>query len=99
MSDELYRPGLEGVIAGESSVSTVQAGLLYRGYAIEELAAQSTYEEVAYLILYGELPKAGELKAFQQRLASQAAVPSPVIEMLRHIPNSVPLMDVMRSGA
>jgi 2-methylcitrate synthase/citrate synthase II len=99
MSDELYRPGLEGVIAGESRVSTVQGGLLYRGYPIEELAERSTYEEVAYLILYGELPKADELKAFRQRLASQAAVPGAVIEMLRHIPNSAPLMDVMRSGA
>jgi citrate synthase len=99
MSDELYRPGLEGVIAGESSVSTVQGGLTYRGYAIEELAERSTYEEVAYLILYGELPKPDELKAFQQRLASQAAVPAAVIEMLRHVPNAAPLMDVMRSGA
>jgi citrate synthase len=99
MSDELYRPGLEGVIAGESSVSTVQGGLTYRGYAVEELAERSTYEEVAYLILYGELPKAGELKAFRQRLAGQAAVPAAVIEMLRHIPNTAPLMDVMRSGA
>ena len=99
MSDELYRPGLEGVIAGESSISTVQGGLTYRGYAIEELAERSTYEEVAYLILYGELPKADELKAFQQRLANQAAVPAPVIEMLRHVPNTAPLMDVMRSGA
>ena len=99
MPDELYRPGLEGVIAGESSVSTVQGGLTYRGYAVEELADRSSYEEVAYLILYGELPKVGELKSFAQRLAGQAAVPAPVIEMLRHIPNTAPLMDVMRSGA
>jgi citrate synthase len=99
MSDELFRPGLEGVIAGESSVSTVQGGLTYRGYGVEELAERSNYEEVAYLILYGELPNADELKAFRQRLASYAAVPAPVIEMLRHIPHSAPLMDVMRSGA
>jgi 2-methylcitrate synthase/citrate synthase II len=99
MSDELYRPGLEGVIAGESSVSTVQTGLMYRGYPIEDLAEHSTYEEVAYLIMYGELPKTEELKAFQQRLAAQAAVPGQVIDMLRHIPAQAPLMDVMRSGA
>jgi citrate synthase len=43
MSDELYRPGLEGVIAGESSVSTVQTGLMYRGYPIEDLAELSSY--------------------------------------------------------
>jgi citrate synthase len=99
MADELYRPGLEGVIAGESSISTVQRGLTYRGYAVEELAEHSTYEEVAYLILYGELPTADELKAFSQRLAAGASVPAPVIEMLRHTPNTAPLMDVMRSGA
>jgi citrate synthase len=99
MAEDIYRPGLEGVIAGESSVSTIQGGLTYRGYAVEELAEHSTYEEVAYLILYGELPKAGELKAFRQRLAGQAAVPSAVIDMLRPIPGAAPLMDVMRSGA
>src|SRR5687768_12889476 len=99
MPDDLYRPGLEGVIAGESAVSTIEGGLTYRGYAVEELAERSTYEEVAYLILYGELPKMAELKSFQQRLASQAAIPGPVVEMLRHIPHSAPLMDVMRSGA
>jgi citrate synthase len=99
MPDDLYRPGLEGVIAGESAVSTIEGGLTYRGYAVEELAERSTYEEVAYLILYGELPKAAELKSFQQRLASQAAIPGPVVEMLRLIPHSAPLMDVMRSGA
>jgi 2-methylcitrate synthase len=99
MADDLYRPGLEGVIAGESSVSTVQGGLTYRGYTIEELAERSTYEEVAYLILYGELPNADELKAFQRRLANQSAIPSAAIEMLRHIPPAAPLMDVMRTGA
>ena len=90
MADDLYRPGLEGVIAGESSVSTVQGGLTYRGYPIEELAQRSTFEEVAYLILYGELPKADELKAFQRRLANHAAIPSAAIEMLRHIPAARP---------
>ncbi len=99
MTDELYRPGLEGIIAGETAVSTITGGLSYRGYSIEDLAAHSTFEEVAWLLLRGELPRADELKAFSQRLSASATVPSGVIEMLRHIPNEAPLMDVMRSGA
>ncbi len=99
MSDALYRPGLEGIIAGESAVSSIHDGLSYRGYAVEELARHATFEEVAYLILRGELPKADELRGFAQRLAANAPVPGPVIEMLRHIPNEASLMDVMRSGA
>ncbi len=47
MTDELYRPGLEGIIAGETAVSTINGGLSYRGYSIEDLAAHSTFEEVA----------------------------------------------------
>ena len=51
-----YSPGLEGVIAGESALCLVdegEAGLLYRGYPIRDLAEHSTFEEVAYLLLLG----------------------------------------------
>jgi 2-methylcitrate synthase len=51
MTNDTYSPGLEGVVAGETSISTVETGLTYRGYGIEDLAEHSTYEEVAYLIL------------------------------------------------
>jgi 2-methylcitrate synthase len=43
---ETYSPGLEGIVAGETAVSTVETGLSYRGYTIEDLAANSNYEEV-----------------------------------------------------
>ncbi len=56
---------LEGVIAGETGISTVDEGLHYRGYSVEELATHSTFEETAYLILYGELPSANELTGFR----------------------------------
>jgi len=97
MSDT-YSPGLEGVVAGETAISTVETGLTYRGYAIEDLAANSTYEEVAYLILYGELPKAQEAAAFRERLGRTAVVPKEIIETLRHIPKDAPSMDVLRSA-
>lgn len=98
MSEPQYHPGLEGVVAGETAISTLAGELSYRGYAVEELAEQSTFEETAYLLLYGELPKAGELAAFKERLHRSAAVPAEVIEILRRIPPEADLMDVMRTG-
>jgi len=50
MSEPIYRPGLEGIIAGETSISTITGGLIYRGYSIEDLAEHATFEEVAYLL-------------------------------------------------
>jgi 2-methylcitrate synthase len=94
-----YSPGLEGIVAGETAISTVETGLTYRGYAIEDLAANSTYEEVAYLILHGELPTASQAAAFRQRLGEAAFVPQEIIETIRHIPASAPSMDVLRSAA
>jgi len=99
MSELLYSPGLEGIIAGETAVSTITDGLRYRGYAVEELADQATFEETAYLLLHGELPTADELAEFQKRLAAAATFPGVVMEVLRQIPRTAPLMDVMRSGA
>ena len=61
---ETYSPGLEGVLAGASALCQVdegEAGLRYRGYAITDLAEQSTFEEVAYLLLFGSLPAQKEL--------------------------------------
>ena len=96
---ENYSPGLEGVIAGETAISTVETGLTYRGYAIEELAAHSTFEEVAYLILYGELPTHDQLAGFRSRLGAAASVPAEMFDTLRQIPAGVPTMDVLRTAA
>ena len=86
MPEEIYSPGLEGVIAGETAISTVTGGLSYRGYSIEDLARHGTFEEVAYLLLYGELPTAEQLDDFRKRLKAASQVPRPIIEMLRQIP-------------
>jgi len=99
MPDLIYSPGLEGVVAGETGVSTITGGLSYRGYSIEDLARHATFDETAYLLLHGELPTADELTAFRGRLASAVEPPAPIIDFLRRIPAGVPLMDVMRSGA
>src|SRR5688572_15892039 len=98
MSQEIYSPGLEGVVAGETAISTITGGLEYRGYAVEDLARDATFEEVAYLILHGELPRKAELGAFRDRLRQAAAVPPEIVDSLRKIPAGAPTMDVLRSG-
>ncbi len=62
-SGEIYSPGLEGVIAGETAISTVTGGLRYRGYPVTELAEKCNFEQVAYLLLHGELPTRSQLGA------------------------------------
>lgn len=99
MNDLIYSPGLEGVIAGETAISTIAGGLQYRGYTIEDLAEHSTFEEVAYLILEGELPNAAQLKQFSQQVGLDSTVDPVIIETLGRIPQSAPMMDIMRTGA
>jgi 2-methylcitrate synthase/citrate synthase II len=99
MSEEIYSPGLEGVVAGETAISTLAGGLQYRGYAVEELATDATFEEVAYLVLHGDLPAKTQLDAFRQRLVAAQSVEPAIIDLLRSLPLEAPLMDVMRSGA
>lgn len=99
MSEPIYRPGLEGVVAGETAISTIAGGLSYRGYSIEDLAEHASFEETAYLILNDELPTTGELTAFQQRLTEQMTIPNEIVDSLRTIPRDASMMDVMRSGA
>lgn len=95
---ETYSPGLEGVVAGETAISTVETGLTYRGYDIDDLAVHSTYEEVAYLILNGELPTSVQIAEFRDRLGASASVPPEIIEAIGRIPASAPTMDVLRSA-
>lgn len=93
--------GLGGVVAGETAVCTVGKaghGLNYRGYDIEELAARSSFEEVAYLLLYGELPNAAVFKAFRERLKSNRGLPAALRRVLEQLPQSAHPMDVLRTG-
>jgi len=99
MSEPIYSPGLEGILAGETGVSTITGGLHYRGYSIADLSEHATFEEVAYLLLHGELPTPVELEALRSRLAEGASVHRTILELLRRVPREAPLMDIMRSGA
>jgi citrate synthase len=99
MTTEIYSPGLEGVIAGETAISTVAGGLRYRGYPVTELAEKATFDEVAYLLLYGELPTVAQLADFQKRIATARCLPGPLINLLGAIPQGgTAAMDVIRSA-
>lgn len=96
-----YSPGLEGVITGESALCLVdegEAGLLYRGYSIRELAEHSTFEEVAYLLLFGHLPNQKELTDFSVRLIENAVLPRPLDIFLGEVPSGSHPMDILRTG-
>ncbi len=93
--------GLRGQEAGETSLCTVGisgSGLNYRGYDICELAESASFEEVAYLILYGELPTQSELDNFHQRLSKLRWLPKEVRDTLESIPATAHPMEVMRTG-
>jgi citrate synthase len=84
MSDEIAK-GLEGVFVAESTLSDIDgdAGrLVYRGYDIEDLAEQSSYEEVLYLLWYGHLPTRSELAEFEVSMAAERAIDDRVVEAI-----------------
>lgn len=93
--------GLAGVVAGDSAIcecSAENTSLLYRGYSINDLAEKSTFEEVAWLLLRGELPTGEELKAYKQKLKKLRILPEPLKEVLQKIPAQTHMMDVLRTG-
>ncbi len=95
---EIYSPGLEGVIAGETAISTITEGLRYRGYPVGELAERATFDEVAYLLLHGDLPTNRQLSEFRQRVAAARSIPDALRSLLRVLPpNTIP-MDALRSA-
>jgi citrate synthase len=90
-----YKPGLEGVIAGVSSICEVDAvkdALSYVGYPAHELAAQSNYLEVAYLLLHQKLPSAAELETFRQNVLNQRALSVEMITFLKSLPKKGDIM-------
>jgi len=93
--------GLRGQSAGETALCTVGktgTGLTYRGYDISDLAKSTTFEEVAYLILYGELPNTSQLDQYQAKLKKLRGLPDELVATLEKIPRTAHPMDVMRTG-
>ena len=95
-----YVPGLEGIIAARTEISLVDGAngrLVYRGYVIADLAEEMSFEEVAYLLWNGSLPKRAELDALTRELAGWRALTAPAMATLEALPADTDPMDVLRS--
>ena len=106
MSDKVNAPtatatGLRGVNAATSSVSDVngeKGQLIYQGYDIHELAAHSTFEEVAFLLWHKRLPRSSELDELRQAIARAYDPPQDLINLMKRIPHEADPIDVLRTA-
>jgi len=93
--------GLRGVVIAESRICEVDGAngrLIYRGYLVQDLAKNATFEEVTYLLLYEKLPDNAELEEFKRRLREQQGLPAEVITALKTMPKDSLPMDVLQSA-
>ena len=98
----LFRPGLEGVPVTHSAICDIdgnQGNLSYRGYPIEDLAAHSTFLEVAYLLIWGELPTQQQLRDFEAEVQMHRRVSFRVRDMMKCFPATGHPMDALQSSA
>jgi len=101
MGYEDFVKGLEGVLAAQSSICFIDGAagrLTYRGIDIHVLAEHSTFEETAYFLLFGHLPKQAELDAFTKQLQAEREVPTEIYTLLRTLPPTATPMEVLRTA-
>ncbi|HTG71968.1 MAG TPA: 2-methylcitrate synthase [Candidatus Udaeobacter sp.] len=94
--------GLAEVVAGQTAISTVGKegrGLTYRGYSIDDLASCASFEETAFLLIYGKLPNQAELQQYKRKLSGLRRLPAGLLTILEQLPSSTHPMDVLRTGA
>lgn len=91
--------GLQGVIVGDTRISTVGTGvgLNYRGYNIKDLAEKSTFEEVLFVLLYERLPTTDEVDNLIRKMSILRELPRPLQVILENLPGNADPMDVMRT--
>ena len=100
MSDEIKK-GLLGIVVDETEVSKVMPeinSLTYRGYAAQDLCAKCKFEEVAYLILNGELPNKKQLKQFEKKERKERKLSKTILENIKKFPKKAHPMDVARTA-
>ena len=100
MSDEIKK-GLLGIVVDETTVSQVMPdinSLTYRGYAVQDLCAKCNFEEVAYLVLNGELPNKKQLKNFIKEERSDRKLSKEILSDIRKMPKKAHPMDVVRTA-
>lgn len=101
MTKEKKSGGLAGVTAGQTALCTVGkegAGLTYRGYDIYDLVEHACFEEVAHLLLHGQLPTRAELDSYIETMKRNRGLPAALKTVLEMIPASTHPMDVLRTG-
>ncbi len=97
-----FRPGLEGVPATQSSICDIdgtQGLLTYRGYPLDELAAHSSFLETTYLLIWGELPTAAQLRQFEQSVQMHRRVSFRIRDMMKCFPATGHPMDALQASA
>src|SRR6266513_1474786 len=93
--------GLDGIIVDSTAVSEVTSAtssLVYRGYPVHELAEHCAFEEVAYLLWYGDLPSTEQLADFSSRTREVRSISPELLGAIRRFPKSAHPMDVVRTG-
>lgn len=93
--------GLEGVVVGSTELSNVEGlegRLTYRGFDIHDLAPNATFEEVVYLLLFGQLPNRHQLDDLKVRMAANRMLPQPILDWMRLVPSNAWPMDVLRTA-
>lgn len=101
VKDKKKTGGLAGIVAGDSAIclcGVEEQSLRYRGYSIEELADHACFEEVAWLLLRGELPSRKELENYKQKLKGLRGLPQALKDILLKVPHDGNMMDEMRTG-
>ena len=99
-NDQVHE-GLDGVVAFESSISHIDGAvpeLVIRGYDINDIVNNLTYEQMAYLLLYGDLPNTTQLSNFDEELKSFRNVPSLILDFLSNVPKTSHPMAVLRTA-
>ncbi len=99
MTEEIKK-GLLGIVVDETTISQVMPdinSLTYRGYAVQDLCEKCNFEEVAYLVLNGDLPTKNELKKFKKQLQENRNITINLREIVKHIPKNAHPMDVSRT--
>ena len=101
MTEGDIKKGLVGVIADETRVSEVMPNinsLTYRGYAVQDLAEVCVFEEVAYLLLNGELPNKSQLSKFQEEERNNREISSNLKKIIQNYPKNAHPMDTTRTS-
>jgi 2-methylcitrate synthase len=102
-TEPTVQKGLEGVVVDVTAISEVvsnqtTSSLLYRGCPAQELAERCRFEEVAHLLLEGDLPNKAQLDAFSQQERRQRAIPQALLPLIKSFPKHAHPMDVVRTG-